>query len=104
MGGSWGFTALHLGLKYLAHNFKVTADVANLCRYLLLSENTNRAIVNPGVWVLHGLVARASTSWQSPNPLAWCEPSSGPAGVRTMLSDIIKVSQVNRRRLPHYSG
>ena len=68
MGGSWGFTPLHLPLKSLAHNFKVTADVANLDTPLL-SENAKRAIVNPGAWMLHGLVARASSSWQSPNPL-----------------------------------
>ena len=36
--------------------------------------------------MLCGLVAHASTSWQLPNPVAWCGPSSGPHGVQTMLN------------------
>ena len=80
-GQFMGFCPTPPGLKSLVRNYKVTTDVANLdtCfhqRRTRLHVNVKRAVVNPGTWVLHGLVACARTSWQTPNPIAWCGPSS----------------------------
>ena len=78
----------HLGLKSLVHSYKVTSDVVDLdtqFRMRRIRVSAKESCINPGTWVLCGLVTQTNTSWQSPNSVAWCGPSLGPNGVRTML-------------------